>query len=255
MVKATRSAAAAPTLASQPAVTLTAVLVRNPERRQWLAFGWALGLESALIGVLMAWLATHLPEPTENAVPLSIEALVAPALEKPLEPEKIKPPPVLPLAKPLAKPLVKAVTPTPPAPLPTPVVAAAIAPPLTSAPSPIAAVAPAAAAPAVPVAPPVTGNVVDPALAYNAKLTAAAQAAFEVPGAVTALAFKGRARVEFNLRDAVASSIHIVQSSGLGAMDRAALKAVQNAAFPQPPASLQGKEMRYQIWVTHDTHL
>ncbi len=224
--------------------------VRSPERRQWRAFGWAFGLEAALIGVLMAWLATHLPEPIEAAVPLSIEALVAPAPEKPREPEKIKPPVLPPV-----KPLLKAVAPTPPAPVPTPVVAAAIAPPLSSAPSPIAAAAPAAAAPAVPVAPPVTANVVDPALAYNAKLTAAAQAAFEVPGAVTALAFKGRARVEFNLRDAVASSIHIVQSSGLGAMDRAALKAVQNAAFPQPPASLQGKEMRYQIWVTHDTHL
>ena len=184
--------------------------------------------------------------------PIQFERLeqAAPAPEKPREPEKIKPPVLPPV-----KPLLKAVTPTPPAPVPTPVVAAAIAPPLSSAPSPIAAAAPAAAAPAVPVAPPVTANVVDPALAYNAKLTAAAQAAFEVPGAVTALAFKGRARVEFNLRDAVASSIHIVQSSGLGAMDRAALKAVQNAAFPQPPASLQGKEMRYQIWVTHDTHL
>ncbi len=200
----------------------------------------------------MAWLAAHTPPLPEVVVPLSIESLVTPAIEKPREPEKVKPPPVVPPVKPL----VRAVTPTPPAPVPTPVVAA-MTPPLSPAPSPIAApTAPAApvatAAPAVPVVPP-TANVVDPSLAYNAKLTAAAQAAFEVPGAVTALGFKGRARVEFNLRDAVASAVHIVQSSGLGAMDRAALKAVQNAVFPQPPASLQGKELRYQIWVTHDT--
>ncbi len=225
---------------------------RRGERRQWQAFGSALGLEVVVIGVLMAWLAAHTPPLPEVVVPLSIESLVAPALEKPREPEKVKPPPIVPPVKPL----VRAVTPTPPTPVSTPVVAA-VTPPLSPAPSPIAApTAPATpvatAAPVVPVVPP-TANVVDPALAYNAKLTAAAQAAFEVPGAVTALGFKGRARVEFNLRDAVASAVHIVQSSGLGAMDRAALKAVQNAVFPQPPASLQGKELRYQIWVTHDT--
>ena len=233
----------------QAAASPISVVARRSERRPWQAFGSALGLEVLVIGVLMAWLAAHTPAPIETAVPLSIEALAAPALEKPREPEKIKPPPVVP-----PKPLLRAVTPTPPAPVPTPVVAA-VTPPVSAAPSPIAAAAPApaTAAPAVPAPATVAANVVDPAQAYNAKLTAAAQAAFEVPGAVTALAFKGRARVEFNLRDAQASGIHIVQTSGLGAMDRAALKAVQNAAFPQPPASLQGKELRYQIWVTHDT--
>jgi protein TonB len=225
---------------------------RKGDRRQWQAFGSALGLELAVIAVLMAWLAARTPTVPDVVVPLSIESLVMPAPEKPREPEKVKPPQVVPPVKPL----VRAVTATPPAPVPTPAVAAAT-PPLFPAPSPIAApTAPAApvatAVPAMPVVPP-TANVVDPALAYNAKLTAAAQAAFEVPGAVTALGFKGRARLEFNLRDAVASAVHIVQSSGLGAMDRAALKAVQNAAYPQPPASLQGKELRYQIWVTHDT--
>ena len=235
------------------AVLKVFAISRKGERRQWQAFGSALGLEVVVIGVLMAWLAAHTPPLPEPVVPLSIESLATPALEKPREPEKVKPPPVV---SPV-KPLVRAVTPTPPAPVPTPVVAA-VTPPLSAAPSPIAAptapVAPvvASAATAAPVVPP-TANVVDPALAYNAKLTAAAQAAFEVPGAVTALGFKGRARVEFNLRDAVASAVQIVQSSGLGAMDRAALKAVQNAVYPQPPASLQGKELRYQIWVTHDT--
>lgn len=222
------------------------------KRRRWQAFGSALGLEVAVIGALMAWLAAHTPPLPEVVVQLSIESLATPALEKPPEPEKVKPPPVVPPVKPL----VRAVSPTPPAVVPTPVVAAVI-PPLSAAPSstiaptaPVASVV-APAAPSATVVPP-TAGAVDPALAYNAKLTAAAQAAFEVPGAVTALGFKGRARVEFNLRDAVATAVHIVQSSGLGAMDRAALKAVQNAVYPQPPASLLGKELRYQIWVTHE---
>jgi len=32
-------------------------------------------------------------------------------------------------------------------------------------------------------------------------------------------------------------------------VDRAALKAVELAAFPAPPAALAGKEGVYQIWV------
>jgi protein TonB len=90
---------------------------------------------------------------------------------------------------------------------------------------------------------------VDPALAYNIKLAAAVQAAFEVPGSAKALGFKGKARVEFSLRNGAASSIRIVQSSGLSAVDRAAVTAVQVASFPPPPSALQNKEGLYQIWV------
>jgi periplasmic protein TonB len=84
---------------------------------------------------------------------------------------------------------------------------------------------------------------------YNAKLTAAVQAAFEVPLAASSLGFKGRARVEFNLQDAQVLAPRIVQTSGLGAVDRAAIKAVLAAKYPQPPSSLQGKNGLYQIWV------
>ncbi len=222
-------------------------LPRHPGRRQWQAFGSALGLEAAVIGVLIAWLASHPTQPPEPVVPLSIESIVAPAPDKLPEPEKAKPLPVLP---PLLKPVLRAVTPPVAAPQPTPAVVAAATPTPSPAPSAVATAAAASPAPAQPAV--ATNSVVDPALAYNARLTAAAQAAFEVPGAVTALGFKGRARVAFSLRDALPSAIHIVQSSGLGAMDRAAMKAVQQAAYPQPPASLQGKELSYQIWVTHE---
>lgn len=100
---------------------------------------------------------------------------------------------------------------------------------------------PPVAQPAVPV--------LDPTIAYNAKLAAAVQAAFEVPATAAALNFKGRTRVEFNLLDGVVSAIRVVQASGLGATDRAAIKAVQTASFPPPPQALQGKSGTYQIWV------
>jgi TonB family protein len=86
-------------------------------------------------------------------------------------------------------------------------------------------------------------------LAYNVKLAAAVQSAFVVPGPASALGFKGRARVEFHLKDGVVGQVKIIQVSGLGAVDRAAIKAVETAVFPAPPAALAGKEGVYQIWV------
>jgi outer membrane biosynthesis protein TonB len=91
--------------------------------------------------------------------------------------------------------------------------------------------------------------VVDPSAAYNAQLAAAVQAAFQVPLAAQELAFKGRTRVEFLLRDGRISSPRIIQGSGLGVADRAAIKAVQSAVYPSPPDNLKGKDGIYQIWV------
>jgi periplasmic protein TonB len=218
-----------------------------------------LGLEAALLVVLLAWVAAHPPKPIEVVVPLLIDILTAQTPEKLPEPEKPQskaPPPVpMPRPKPLApaatRPAPQAVpvvpiapiAPTAPAPTRLPEPAAA---PVTAAPSsavapPAAERAPALSAPAVPVN--------DPSPAYNAKLSAAVQAAFEVPATAVALNFKGRTRVEFSLRDGVVSAIRVVQGSGLGATDRAAVKAVQAAVYPPPPAALQGKEGSYQIWV------
>lgn len=89
----------------------------------------------------------------------------------------------------------------------------------------------------------------DLSAAYNAKLTQAVQMAFEVPAVAESLNFKGRTRIEFSLHNGVVSASRVVQSSGLGAVDRAALKAVQTANYPAPPPSLQGKDGTYQIWV------
>lgn len=67
--------------------------------------------------------------------------------------------------------------------------------------------------------------------------------------AASALAFKGRVRVEFVLHDGRAGTARVVQGSGLGVVDEAALRAVRSASYPSPPATLAGHDGTYQIWV------
>jgi periplasmic protein TonB len=99
--------------------------------------------------------------------------------------------------------------------------------------------------------PPPTAASIDPAIlgAYDAKLTAAVQAAFHAPSTAADMNFKGRVRIEFNLRDGVVTNVRVDVPSGLGAVDRAAVKAVQMASYPLPPQVLLGKDGTYQIWV------
>ena len=203
----------------------------------------ALAIELGVVGLAIVWVVMHPPEEIQQVVPLVMALMDAPKEPQPQpQPEPPKPqkvPEVAPKMKtppPLAQvmPEVKPVDEPPP-----PVVAKANA--FTTPTPPVQPVAP---APAVPVPP-----VIDPAIAYNQKLSAAVQAAFVVPGTASALGFKGRARVEFHLKDGVVSNVKIIQVSGLGAVDRAALKAVEVAVFPAPPSALAGKEGIYQIWV------
>ncbi|WP_263564747.1 TonB family protein [Paucibacter sp. DJ1R-11] len=207
----------------------------------------ALLLESLLIGGLVFAVSQPKVIPHIESVPLMIEPLPdAPTPELPAPPR-----PPLPSVSPVTPQVVRQVqpvtqhvqqqTPTPA----TPVVQAA---PVEPAPQavPQAFSTPPAPAPVAQAPAPVAQDL---APAYNAKLAAAVQAAFEVPAPAHALNFKGRARVEFTLQDGVASAIRIVQGSGLGAVDRAAIKAVQAAAFPQSPAGLQTQGNSYQIWV------
>ena len=216
--------------------------------RHWESLGAAIVLEVALVAGVLAWMAMHPPTLPEQVIPLIIEAVVPAEPAKPLKPQKpVLPPPQLPRSRPV----LPAAPPPQLTPVPTPLPPAQAAAPVQAAPVPITQAVAAPSPTPMPVQRAAPVPAIDAINAYNAKLTAAAQAAFEVPGSVTALNFKGRARVGFKLRDGLASSIAIVQSSGLGAMDRAATKAVQTAAFPQPPQSLQGQELSYEIWVTH----
>jgi outer membrane biosynthesis protein TonB len=215
---------------------------RDARSHPWQALGSALGLEVVLIGALAFWLASNPSSPAETFVPLVIEPVALNEVEQPVAPEPPKAMPLPPVA-------TRTQTPKPTA------LESSVIPPqqvVTAAPEPVAA--PIVNSPptafATPTPPPQPVQpAVDPTPAYNAKLAAAVQAAFEVPGPALALNFKGRARVEFALHDGVASAIRVIQGSGLGSVDRAAIKAVQSAVFPAPPAALQGKVGTYQIWV------
>ena len=220
-------------------------------KRQWQSFWAALSLEGLVVLALVAWLAAHPNVVTERVMPLIIDSTIPEKLESTPPPEKITPPPLPPT--PISKPQRSVQA---PAPVQNPQPAPAPAPSPTPSPEPVAQLptpSPVAAVRSAPPLPPPlaqpTAPAIDPAIAYNAKLAAAVQAAFEVPSTAAALNFKGRTRVEFNLLDGVVSAIRVVQASGLGATDRAAIKAVQTASFPTPPPALQGKPGSYQIWV------
>ena len=223
---------------NQPTAWMPSSKKSNP-KGIWSSLGSALLIELALVGVAVGWVIMHPHEEIVQVMPLVMSMLDAPKevlapLPKPPKVQEIQP------KVKAAVPVVPAVPEVRPPEEPAPPVVAK--PTAFSAPAPLPQ--PPAAAPVNPPAP-----VVDPALAYNVKLAAAVQAAFVVPGPAAALGFKGRARVEFHLRDGIVSNAKIIQASGLGAVDRAALKAVEMASFPVPPPALVGKEGVYQIWV------
>lgn len=224
---------------NQPTAWMPISKKSNP-KGIWSSLGSALLIELALVGVAVGWVIMHPHEEIAQVMPLVMSMLDAP--------KEVQPPPPKPTKVPEIQPKVKAVVPVSPA-VPEVRPPEEPAPPVVAKPTAFSAPAPLLQPPAAaPVMPP-PAPVVDPTLAYNVKLAAAVQAAFVLPGPAAALGFKGRARVEFHLRDGVVSNAKIIQASGLGAVDRAALKAVEVASFPVPPPTLVGKEGVYQIWV------
>lgn len=206
--------------------------------RTWQAAGMASVLEAALIAGVVMVVATAVPhpQPRPTYVPLVIEPLVE--VPKKVEPEKPPEPKPVEVPKPKPQPVAKIEPVVPPPVVPQPVVA-------TPPPDAIVEQVP-------PPPPPVVRQqqeAVDPALAYNGELTKAVQAAFRVPGAAEAARFKGRARVQFALQDGKVSAVKLLETSTMGAVDRAAVKAVESANFPPPPDALRGQLRTYQIWV------
>jgi protein TonB len=200
-------------------------------REDLKAFGIAAATEAVILmtaAALVAWSAPPPPAP----VPIPLQLTQA-------EPEPPKPEPPKPQPKhrePAPRP-VPAPRPLPQAPQPIPKPAE---------PTPFNEPVP------PPPPPPPSSNTAgkpDPALEYAAKVRTAVQAAVVYPAAAASMNFGGRTRVEFHLRDGVPSTIHITQGSGLGMIDRAALKSVQDAIYPPPPPPMQGKDLNYQVWV------
>lgn len=176
-----------------------------------------------------------------------------PAIKAP-QPEPLKPvpkvepkvePKVVVKVKPVAPQPQIAQAPSPPAPVtpPAPEQAQPVASPIAQAPP----------APA-PVPPPQPRNNEDAAREadFAARARAAIQATVIYPAAARSMGHAGRVRVAFHLRDGVTSQINVLQSSGISMLDRAAMAAVANAAYPAAPDSLKGKDRPYQVTVTFD---
>jgi protein TonB len=207
-------------------------------KRHWQSFAIALGLEIALGLTLVAWAFRNVSTNQSYATPLSIDVLMDTPFEKQAVVVRQKKSSLLEEPKPKVVSMPKQESATALAQQPTALEPHNVQPlskETTTATSSLGS--------------PTAVSAVDPALAYNIKLAAAVQAAFEVPGSAKALGFKGKARIEFSMRNGVASTIRVIQSSGLAAVDRAAVAAVQVASFPHPPSALQNKEGFYQIWV------
>ncbi len=107
-------------------------------------------------------------------------------------------------------------------------------------------------APVAPPPPPSANLRADREAEFAARVRAAIQAAVSYPPAARISGFRGRARVEFNFRDGVASQMRIIQTSGAGLIDRAAIAAVETAAYPQAPESLKGRDQVYQVTVVFE---
>jgi TonB family protein len=60
---------------------------------------------------------------------------------------------------------------------------------------------------------------------------------------------QGRTKVAFRLTRGHAEEPRVVQSSGIPAIDTAAVAAVRDAVYPAPPAELAGKPLEFAVFV------
>lgn len=193
----------------------------------------AIVLETALLAGATLVLASATPVKPAVSEPVILTLVSEETPPPPPEPPKPKSP--QPKIKPQPAP------PTPPPPMPTPVA------PVPVVETPSAFTEPVKSPPPPP--PTVPSGKPDQNLEYAAKVRAAVQAAVFYPPAAASLRFSGRVRLEFHLQDAIPGEAHVLLTSGMGIIDRAALQAVQSARYPQPPADMLGADRVYQVWV------
>ncbi|MFM0162550.1 TonB family protein [Paraburkholderia sediminicola] len=216
--------------------------------RLFPAAALALIAEVLLLGGAFALL-THQPHvPAEPAPTLLTLAspVPSPAPAPAPKPAVAAPKPEVPQVRPVV-PVhrVAHVTPPRPTPVPTPMPAAMPAPVLPSA-------TPTEAPPAPrPPPPPAQAQApAAPTASFEGALRAAIQAALRYPESARMAGMSGRTRVAFQYRDGVVSDASVVVSSGIGLLDRAALAAVRDAAYPRPEPAFVGKTLSEQLWVT-----
>ncbi|MDE2342661.1 MAG: TonB family protein [Betaproteobacteria bacterium] len=209
--------------------------VQSPWDRWLASFGLAVAGELLLVALIVALFTlvqTLRPTPQSRA-PVAIQLA-----EVPPQPKPVPPVPPQPTHK---TPLPRKMDPVP-APRPMP----AVQPVKAAEPSPFAEKSP----PATPPAPPAAAQPSPDVLAdYMSKVRAAVQSALVYPESAREMQFTGRARLEFQLYHGVQSKARVVVSSGFRVFDRAALLAVQNAQYPQPPSSMADESRLFQVWV------
>ena len=87
---------------------------------------------------------------------------------------------------------------------------------------------------------------------FEDRVRGSIQDAVVYPAAARMLNRQGRVRVAFDYRDGAVSNVHIVEGTGFGPLDRAALAAVHDAQYPPPVAKLQHKLLHMVLWVRFD---
>jgi protein TonB len=222
--------------------------MRQERTRLYPAAAIALVVEGLLLGGAFVLLTHRSPAPVEP--PPTVLTLAAPPAPAPPAPKPVAPTPPKPQAPPPVRPVVpvrRVVTHTPPPkPVPMPLPAPTPAPVMPSAaPSePAPAPRPAPAPPPPPAAPATASP------SFEGALRAAIQAALHYPESARMAGMSGRTRVAFKYRDGVVSDVSVVVSSGMGLLDRAAVAAVRDAAYPKPEPAFVGKTLSEQLWVT-----
>jgi periplasmic protein TonB len=213
--------------------TLLAPGVAPARARFYPAAALALIVEAALLGAAFVLFSHTPPVPLEQPVTmLSIAPAPPPQPVAPAEPQP----------KPQPQPVTRPATPerhvahlTQPRPAP--------APPSTmpTDPAPVPRAPPPSAPPAAAAASSAT---------FEGALRAVIQAALRYPESARMASMAGRTRVAFKFCDGVVSDVTVVISSGVGLLDRAALAAVRDAAYPKPEPAFAGKTLSEQLWVT-----
>lgn len=223
--------------------------MQQERTRLYPAAAIALVTEALLMGGAFLLLTHKAPTPVEPpptlltlAAPPAPPTTPAPKPAVQTPPKPVVPPPVRPVV-----PVHHVVTHTPPrqtvpnqpqqAPAPAPVMPSAS--PSEPAPEP--------PRPAPP-PPPVPAATASPS--FEGALRAAIQAALHYPESARMAGMAGRTRVAFQYRDGEVSDVRVVVSSGIGLLDRAAVAAVRDAAYPKPEPAFVGKTLSEQLWVT-----
>lgn len=198
-------------------------------------------------------IALETPKPPPRPKPAPPKPKPPPPRPKP-PPPKPKPPP--PRPRPLPKPLPKPLPP-PPKPLPKP-------PPRPPRPRPMPRPQPRpvprvvrdpqprpSPPPAPPTRPgPTPAQVASIVMQYAAVLNARVQANLQVPGMIQMMHLSGRTLVELRVApDGRLLQVSVARSSGIGAIDRAALAAVRGAGLPPFPDGMPRHPVTFTLVV------